>query len=218
MSDEGAAASERALLSARSINQPFGLAMALFWAAVLRLWRGERAALAELRAELRVVTAQYGISYLAASATVLEGEDLIASGETKKGIARVLSGLAELERQKGGLGWPWAMSIIAEGYFKAGDYGAALDAVEQALHRARVNDERHWEAELHRLNGQILLARPQLSDTPAAAHFAHALRVARAQGARALEARCLLSLAEAGSDKSTKSHDESSRSRQELPV
>ena len=107
----------------------------------------------------------------------------------------MLSGLSEFRRLRAGLGWPWAMSLIAEGYRNAGRYDDALRTVGEALAAVRRNDERHWEAELYRIKGEILLASPSGSDLGASRALSRALRVSRAQHARALELRAALSLA-----------------------
>jgi predicted ATPase len=56
-------------------------------------------------------------------------------------------------------------------------------------------EERYWEAELYRLQGELLgqeAERPQQSD--AEAHFLRALEVARSQQARSLELRAAMRL------------------------
>lgn len=185
---------DEAISLARRIGQPFGLAMALFWIAVLRLWRGDRQRAAEYRLELHRVTSEHKIAYLAASATVLEGEQAIAEGRVESGVASILSGLGQFQQQRGRLGWPWAMSLIAEGYRKAGRRKEAMNAIDAGLVAVRRNDERHWQAELHRLRGEIIMEAE--GAVPAAARaFGRSLRVARAQNAASLETRTLVSLA-----------------------
>ena len=192
--DSALALVDTGLSSARRIGQPFGLAMALFWAAVLRLWRGERDEANAHRIELHAVTSEHKISYLSASAIVLDGERLIAHNDFEQGVELVLSGLALFRQQRGGLGWPWAMSLIADGYRRSGRFHEALNAVEAALSAARRNDERHWESELHRLRGVVILEAegPNAKVTRA---FSRSLAVARAQHAASLEIRALRSVA-----------------------
>ena len=72
---------------------------------------------------------------------------------------------------------------------------ALLDEAEAAVEQTQ---ERYWEAEIHRLRGQLLLA----ASEPAApavvrsaeACYRRALDVARRQGARSLELRAAVSL------------------------
>jgi predicted ATPase len=59
---------------------------------------------------------------------------------------------------------------------------------------SRVHNERWWDAELHRLRGELLLRSG--ADAPEVeATYRHAIEIARAQQARALELRAATSLA-----------------------
>ncbi|EHK55587.1 ATP-binding protein [Allomesorhizobium alhagi] len=185
---------DEALSLARRIGQPFGLSMALLLVAIMKSWRGDREQSRMLGRELRKVTADYGISYLAASAKVLEGEDLIASGHPEQGIALVISGLSHFEQQSGGLGWPWAMTLVATGLRALGRPQEGIRAIDKALLGLRRNDERHWEAELHRLKGELLFETGAESRS-AMKEIRRALMIARHQHATALELRASISVA-----------------------
>src|SRR4029450_9280121 len=56
-------------------------------------------------------------------------------------------------------------------------------------------EERWWEAEIHRLRGVLLLRQPGTPQAEAEACFQHALDVARTQQAKSLELRAAMSLA-----------------------
>jgi predicted ATPase len=60
-----------------------------------------------------------------------------------------------------------------------------------------INDtgERRWEAELYRLQGELLLARATGQDTEAETCFRQALDIARRQQAKSWELRAAMSLA-----------------------
>src|SRR5262249_14311554 len=72
-----------------------------------------------------------------------------------------------------------------------------LHALAEALAIVENTGEHWWEAEIHRIKGELLLAqagtRPQMED--AVACFHQALAVARRQQARSLELRASMSLA-----------------------
>jgi len=71
----------------------------------------------------------------------------------------------------------------------------ALDLLAEALAWVERTGERWFEAELHRLEGEILLSgsKPSLAD--AETEFSQAITIARAQGARFWELRAATSLA-----------------------
>jgi predicted negative regulator of RcsB-dependent stress response len=64
--------------------------------------------------------------------------------------------------------------------------------LEEALTAAHSTGERNYEAELYRLQGELLLA--QSADDRAEACFRRALDVARCRGAKSLELRAAVSL------------------------
>ncbi|WP_191970856.1 ATP-binding protein [Methylobacterium soli] len=181
--------SDAALSAAREFGQPFGLAMALFWKAVLHTWLAERGVARELRRELCEIAAKHTISYLSAPATILEGEDRIDRGDHQHGIQLVTSGLRAFQSRRGGLGMPWSMSIIAEGCLRGGQIEAGTRAIATALSAVRSNQERYWEAELHRLNAELIFARPVIDQRALSRSLSRAFAVARSQNALSLQWR-----------------------------
>jgi predicted ATPase len=79
-------------------------------------------------------------------------------------------------------------------YGKAGRAEQGLASIEEALAEARAHNERWWDAELHRLRGELLLMHgADASDVEAA--ILRAIEIARSQRARSLELRATMSLA-----------------------
>jgi len=66
--------------------------------------------------------------------------------------------------------------------------------LEEALALVDQYEERYWEAEIHRLKGELLLARSAENQVEAEACLHKALDVARRQGAKSLELRAAMSL------------------------
>jgi predicted ATPase len=69
-----------------------------------------------------------------------------------------------------------------------------LRVIAEALAAVHNRGERCYEAELYRLQGELLLARPAKPHAEAAACFCQALAVARRQQAKSLELRAAISL------------------------
>jgi predicted ATPase len=82
---------------------------------------------------------------------------------------------------------------LAEGYGKVGQVEQALNVLAEALAIGKKSDNRFWEAEIHRLRGQLTLAAGRGEDEAETA-FQQALRVARQQQARSLELRATVNL------------------------
>ena len=69
-----------------------------------------------------------------------------------------------------------------------------LELLGRRWNTARAGAERYWDAELHRLKGDLLLQYPEPNPTQVETCFLQALEVARAQQAKSLELRAATSL------------------------
>ena len=85
--------------------------------------------------------------------------------------------------------------MLAEAYGQAGQPEAGLTVLAEALTLVAATEERWWEAELYRLQGELLRQLPRPDVGQAEGCFQQALDVARRQQAKALELRAALSLA-----------------------
>jgi adenylate cyclase len=91
---------------------------------------------------------------------------------------------------------PYFLALLAEAYWRTARNDEGLSTVAEALALVECTGERMYEAELHRLQGELLRARESgaaATDTVGAC-FQRALAAARRQGARALELRAAMSL------------------------
>jgi predicted ATPase len=89
--------------------------------------------------------------------------------------------------------WPWFYTILAEAQGQLGKIDDALAGLEEALQWVQRNDEHLYEAEAHRIRGELLFKQHD----PAAAEtcFQQALTVARNQQAKSWELRAAMSMA-----------------------
>jgi adenylate cyclase len=98
---------------------------------------------------------------------------------------------------------PYFLTFLVETHLSLGQLDAARDRLAEARAHAEKSDERWWEAELHRLEGEVLMAAeedgPGDGRVAAEACFRRALDVARRQGAKSLELRAAWSLSRLGS-------------------
>jgi predicted ATPase len=82
---------------------------------------------------------------------------------------------------------------LAEALRQEGDYRQALAALDEGFKTMEATGEHMWDAELHRVNGLVLVAENQLHEGQA--WIEQALRIARQQRAKSLELRAGTSLA-----------------------
>ena len=89
---------------------------------------------------------------------------------------------------------PYYLALLAEVCTKGGQTEEGLSILAEALALGHKTGERFCEAELYRLQGELLLARSTHQAAEAETCFQQALAVARHQGAKSLELRAAMSL------------------------
>ena len=82
---------------------------------------------------------------------------------------------------------------LAELYGRSGDRTAGLELIEEAHADIRKTEARFWEADLHRIAGELQLSGANQAEAEVC--FVRAIRVARMQGAKSFELRAATSLA-----------------------
>jgi class 3 adenylate cyclase len=85
--------------------------------------------------------------------------------------------------------------MLAEVLIASRDYSQATTVLNQAQRAAEETDERFWQPELYRLQGEVQLRGSPAQLAAAKLSFETAIRVARRQGSRSLEQRSLLAWA-----------------------
>jgi class 3 adenylate cyclase len=185
---------EEALALARRLAHPFSLAAALHFSAHLHQLRREpQAARAQAEAALALCTEQ-GFGLYGAWSLLPRGWALAQQGEVTEGIAQIRQGFAGLRATGAGLTWPWWLALLAEACGTVGQLDEGLRALEEALAAVQHNEEGHYEAEVYRLKGELLLQEAPAYQEAAEANFQQALAVARHQQAKSWELRAALSL------------------------
>lgn len=186
--------SRESIALARQLDHPSVLTLALMLAAELRRLRGEAAATDALAAESLTLAKEHGLSLFAAVNGLLRGWALADQGDLAGGIATLRRSLDAYRAIGADSGLPQYHAMLAETHLRAGETAEGLDVVRRALEIMDRTDERWWEADLHRLRGELMLAAPG-SGTDAEACFLQAIDVARHRRARSLELRSTMSLA-----------------------
>jgi predicted ATPase len=104
--------------------------------------------------------------------------------------------ILEAMRAEGAVvGLPMVLAMLAEAHGKAGQTEEGLALLDEAQGLVAKTREREYEAEVHRLEGDLLLARSPSDEAQAQASFREALEVARRQSAKSWELRAATSLA-----------------------
>jgi predicted ATPase/class 3 adenylate cyclase len=190
--DQAIASSQAALALAQQLAHPSSLALALYWAAILHHLRRE-VSLTQAHAEaVMALATDQEFSESLARATPLRGWALGLSGQGEEGITQIR--LAVYGATRGTRDRPYYLALLAEACAQVGQTAEGLEAVTEALARVAKSAGRWWEAELHRLRGELLVQPVAAPPEEAEACFQQALDIARRQQAKSLELRAAMSL------------------------
>jgi predicted ATPase len=141
------------------------------------------------------LASEHEFAFWAAYGRILQGWAIAQQGEATTGIALILDGLAAKEATGDRALAPLNLTLLAEALALAGKIEEALAALDDALAKAAVSGERGWDAEIHRLRGELTGRLPHPDPAKAEDSFRTALAIAREQGTRGYEMRAATNLA-----------------------
>jgi len=186
---------DRALRLAQELAHPFQLAAARFWITWLYLLRRQNQAAHEQADALIALCTAQGFPFFLALGTALQGGALMSQGQGEARIAQIRQGMAALHTTGEKVFQPYFLALLAEVHGQAGQIEEGLRLLSEALTGVRNSGECWWEAELHRLQGELLLRQTTPDEHQVAICLHRALDVARQQQAKSLELRAATSLA-----------------------
>jgi class 3 adenylate cyclase/predicted ATPase len=192
--DQALERAHEALTLAQNLEHPFTLARGLSYTTLLHQLRREWQIVSE-RAEtaITVATAQQ-IALVLAVGPIMRGWALAMQGQGTEGLTQLRQGLDAYRATGAAFQRTHFLGMLAEVHRSLGQPGAGLTALREALTLVEQTGERYYEAELHRLTGELLQqhAAPEVSHAEAC--FQQALAIARRQQAKSLELRAAMSL------------------------
>jgi predicted ATPase len=130
-----------------------------------------------------------------ANGTMYRGCVLAASRQAEDAIKATTAGLRGWRSTGATVGAPFILLYQARAYSGLDQFDDARRCVGEALTATQTSNERWFEAEIHRIAGEIALASPERDIAKAEADFERALVVARAQRAKSWELRTATSKA-----------------------
>jgi predicted ATPase len=141
------------------------------------------------------LSTEQGFTQWAANGAILHGWALETQGQGEEGMAQVRQGIAAWRTTGAAVLVPYFCTMLADVSAHLGHTADALQALAEAHTLVEQQEERWWEAEVHRLRGVLLLRKAMPQPEEAEACFQQALDVARRQQAKSLELRAVTSLA-----------------------
>src|SRR6266516_1859964 len=178
----------------QDLDQPFNQALVSAYLALLQQLRADEAVAREHAEQALALASKYQAPYYRAWAAILVSYALALEQPNEERIGQLRGSIAEFKASGARLRLPYYLSLLAQVCGKAGHAEEGLACIDEALAEARTHNERWWDAELHRLRGELLLLQgAESSDVEAA--ILRAISIAGSQKARSLELRATISLA-----------------------
>jgi class 3 adenylate cyclase/predicted ATPase len=194
-SDRARDSSLQSVARARRIAHPLSLGFALARAAAVHQLRGEIVAVEECAEALRALALSHCFGTYVATSRFYQGWALAQRGTLDEGVTLLKEALALFRASKDEDFFPYSLAVVAEALSRRGETVQALVLIAEALGRAADNEEHWFEAELHRLKGDALMALSLERSDESEVCYREALSVARNQRAHLWELRAATSLA-----------------------
>jgi DNA-binding winged helix-turn-helix (wHTH) protein/predicted ATPase len=178
---------------ARGLAHPSSLAYTMLIAALLHQRRGDVDTVRKWADAAVTLATEYAFPHWLALGTMYAGWALAAQGRVTEGVAQIQQGLAGYRGAGVGIGVIRWLVLLAEVYGRSGRATEGLTLLPEAF-AVLPNRHRNHEAELYRIQGELLAQVGGRNSEEAEASLHQALAVARRQQARSLELRAALSL------------------------
>jgi class 3 adenylate cyclase/tetratricopeptide (TPR) repeat protein len=201
--DESLKRSREALELARSLDSRYSLAFALYFASFLHKFRREGEA-AQACAEEGMAVSSEEFALWWAGAKLFRGWALAEQELTSEGLVQAREGLEAWLSTGARVSHPHYLALLAELHMKAGEVTEGIHILDEALAVHEKLGEGYYEAELHRLMGELILLEDDDEEDQtsrrerAEACFLRALEISRRQRAKSWELRAATSLARLG--------------------
>jgi class 3 adenylate cyclase/predicted ATPase len=187
--------SNEAVEAARESRQTVALSNVLIGTGAVAAVLADTAAAKAWSEELIGLAKQEGFVLALSWAHIQHGYALALEGARSRGIAQILEGLATVRATRALTPLAQSYCWLAESYLMAGEAENARKALAEAFAAMENTGERLFEAELHRVRGEVALIYFTPDSGEAEKRFRIAIDIACSSGAKLWELRASASLA-----------------------
>jgi predicted ATPase len=191
--DQALKRSQEALALAQELAHPLSQAFAQSCAALFHGYRRDVQPAQELAEACIDISTKHSFPFWKASVISLRGWALFERGQAEAGLAQMRQGIAAYQATGTEMGRPHQLASLAEACGKTGRVKEGLAALTEALSVVNRTKERLFEAEVHRVKGELLRAQGT-DEAEVERVYRQAIEVARQQQARSWELRATMSL------------------------
>ena len=182
-----------ALARARALGHVLTLAQALHHDCLFHQFAREALVVRQQADALITLADEHGLPFWQALGKIFRGWALVETGQRRAGPAELQTGLAAYRATAGALYLPYALILLSEVCRARGELAAGLEAIAEARSAIEASGVRGFEAQAHRVEGELRQATGDLE--AAAACFQRSMAVAHGQQARLSELRAAVNLA-----------------------
>jgi predicted ATPase len=187
---------DQALNRAREVTPVGTLTHTLSWTIFVQILCGHYMTASALVDELVALADEKDTAFWKAWGMMNKGWLVALAGKASDAVCVIGSGLTAWRATEATMCVPFYLSCLATVFVQLSQFENAQRAIGEAITMTEKTSERWFEAEIHRMAGEIALKSPEEGAAKAEAYFRHALSVARAQQAKSWELRTAMSLAQ----------------------
>jgi predicted ATPase len=185
---------KQALAWAQTLSHPYTVIFAEYMLSGVLHDQNDIRATQERAEQGIVLCIQYGEPNFEAFMTVRRGWALAQQGQAAEGVTQIRAALETLRARGIEADRPWDLCLLADACRVSGKLDDGMAALSEALSLAEAQENRLYEAEIHRLKGELLLVADKNASGIAAQCFRDGIEVARRQSAKWWELRATTSL------------------------
>jgi predicted ATPase len=193
--DQGLQHITAALRRVQEEAHTYALALIRLNAALLHRWRREVQPTQEQAVALIALATAQGFTLCAACGVLVHGWTRVMQGEAESGLAQMRQALSAIRATGATVPQSLFLGMFADACVHTGQTEAGLHALDEAFAHVATTGERRYEAELHRLQGELLDRHMPGQEEAVETCYQQALTLSQGQGARWLELRAAMSLA-----------------------
>lgn len=192
--DQALETSEQALSLAHELSHPFTLAFAFYGMAQLNHFRREVQATLKRAEAMVALSNEQGFPVWLGIGTLMHAWCLTMQGHPEEGITQMRQFFSNKPVGSFYAIRPWHYAMFVEAYGAAGQTREGLSQVAEALALVEKSGFRFYEADLHRLHGELLLKQSAPNTAGAETCLQQAVDMAKSQQAKSLELRAAIGL------------------------
>jgi predicted ATPase len=193
--EAGLAGTEQALSEARETGHAGSLMQAMSLTGLTQLISGNYATAQAQSDEMIGMAEEKGSAYYKASGMLRRAGVLALTGNPSDAVSIFTSAIRVFRSAGTRLYFPVWLSLLARAYGELGQFDQAWSYIGEAITMVETTKQTWYEAEVHRIAGEIALMSPERDAAKADACFERALAVARAQQAKSWELRAAICMA-----------------------